>query len=290
VCVAVLALGAHLPAQSAPRYSPSDLERLVSRVALFPDPLLAQVLAATTYPEQIPEAAKWSDGHHYLTGEALAAAMTDDNLSWEPCVQSLLPFPSVLQMMAADMAWTSDLGTAFMAHGPEVLDAAQRMRRIANDYGYLVRSKQVVITPFPAYVLIMPVNPDLMPVPIYSPGVVFLPPAVGVNLSTAAIRYTLTERLGPAFAPWGWGSTRIAWDRRALTIANAPWARGWSNRASYAHPYPELHVPQRGEKRAVQEKHEVLPRTKEEKNSWEDGRSRAEEHQDRATDKKPERP
>ncbi len=285
VLTALLGATLALTAQSAPRFSPSELERLVSRVALYPDPLLAQVLAAATYYEQIPDAAKWSDGHHYFTGEALAAAITEDNVAWEPCVQALLPFPYVLEHMAGDMEWTTQLGNAYLAHTWEVMESVQRMRRIASDYSYLARNKQVLITPFPGFVMIMPANPDLMPVPIYNPGVVFLPPAVGGSFGTAPISYKLIEHLGPAFAPWGWGSTRIAWDRRAVLVNNAPWQRAWGNRADYAHPYPDLH---RDPKARAQEKHELVPRTVSEKNSWEDGRQRAEEHGDRATDKKPE--
>ncbi len=66
------------------------------RVALYPDPLLSQILAAATFPDQIPDAARWADQHHYLTGDALARAISDDRLPWDPSVQSLLPFPSVL--------------------------------------------------------------------------------------------------------------------------------------------------------------------------------------------------
>src|SRR5580658_6007187 len=138
------------PLAAQPRFSPSELERLVSRIALYPDPLLAQVLAAATYSEQIPDAAKWSDGHHYLSGEALAAAITEDNVPWDPCVQALLPFPYVLEHMAGDMEWTTQIGTAFLARTWDVMEAVQRMRRIANDYSYLSRNKFITITPFPA--------------------------------------------------------------------------------------------------------------------------------------------
>jgi hypothetical protein len=278
-------LGAALPSTAQPRVSPSDLERLVSRVALYPDPLLAQVLAATTYPEQIPDAAKWSDGHHYLTGEALAAAITEDNVPWDPCVQALLPFPYVLEHMAGDMDWTTQIGTAYLAHTWEVMEAVQRMRRIASDYAYLTRNKMIVVTPFPAYIMIMPSKPDLMPVPIYSTGVVFLPPSAAASYSPA-IRYTLVENVA-AFAAWGWGSTRIAWDKRAVIVDNTPWQRGWNNKGEYVHPYPDLH---RDPKAHAQEKHDLIPRTASEKSSWEDGRSTAEQHTDRATDKKPEHP
>src|SRR6201998_3876610 len=80
-----------------PSFAPDQLDKLVSRVALYPDPLLAQILAAATYPDQIPDAAKWADEHHYLTGDDLAKAIDGDHLPWDPSVQALLPFPSVLE-------------------------------------------------------------------------------------------------------------------------------------------------------------------------------------------------
>ena len=97
-------------AQAPPSYPPQELERLVSRIALYPDPLLAQTLAAATFSDQIPDAARWADEHHYLTGDALAAAIQGDQLPWDPSVQALLPFPSVLAMMASEMTWNRRAG------------------------------------------------------------------------------------------------------------------------------------------------------------------------------------
>ena len=100
----------------------------MARIALYPDPLLAQILAAATYPNDIPPAAQWADQHHYLTGQALANAITADQLPWDPSVQALLPFPSVLDMMNSDMNWTTQLGNAFLAQQQDVMDAVQRQR------------------------------------------------------------------------------------------------------------------------------------------------------------------
>ena len=126
-CSLALALlaGATIPAQAQPVLPPGDLDRLVSRIALYPDPLLAQILSAATYSDQIPEGAKWADEHHYLQGDALAAAITGDHLPWDPSVQALLPFPSVLDTMASDMPWTTQLGNAVLAQRPDVMDAVQ---------------------------------------------------------------------------------------------------------------------------------------------------------------------
>src|SRR6202042_2159850 len=97
-----------------PAYTPVQLDQMVSPIALYPDPLLAQIFAAATYTDQIPDAARWADQHHYLTGQALADAIQADQLPWDPSVQALLPFPSVLAMMASDIPWTTAIGNAFL--------------------------------------------------------------------------------------------------------------------------------------------------------------------------------
>ncbi|MGI8742017.1 MAG: DUF3300 domain-containing protein [Bryobacteraceae bacterium] len=127
-------------------FPPQQLDDLVSRIALYPDPLLAQVLAASTFPDQIPEATRWADAHHYLTGDALANVISQDRLPWDSSVQALLPFPATLSMLASDMRWTTGLGNAFLAQQPDVMDAVQRMRQRARDYGYLRSNEQVVVT------------------------------------------------------------------------------------------------------------------------------------------------
>jgi hypothetical protein len=157
--VALLLAGAFAPAILAqgpppPYFSPQQLDGLVSRIALYPDSLLSQVLAAATFPDAIPDAAGWADQHHYLTGDALAAAIQADRLPWDPSVQALLPFPAVLDMMASDMSWTRQLGDAFLSNSGAVMDAVQRERRRAYDYGYLRTNPQVVVTPGP-YILLL---------------------------------------------------------------------------------------------------------------------------------------
>lgn len=132
-------------AQAPPSFAPAQLDQLVARVALYPDSLLAQILAGATYPDQIPDAARWSDQHHYLAGQSLADAIQADQLPWDPSVQALLPFPSALEMMASDIQWTTDLGNAFLAQQQDVMDAVQRERRKARDFGYLRSNGQIVV-------------------------------------------------------------------------------------------------------------------------------------------------
>src|SRR5580704_5182333 len=156
--------------QAPPVFAPPQLDDLVGRIALYPDSLVAQILAAATYSNEIPRAAQWADQHHYLAGQTLANAITADQLPWDPSVQALLPFPSVLDMMAADPNWTAQIGNAFLAQQQEVMDAIQRRRAEAQRFGYLRTNQQVVVTSGP-YISIASVNPDFMVVPYYDPAV-----------------------------------------------------------------------------------------------------------------------
>src|SRR5580658_8495105 len=154
--ILALSLAASAFAQAPPSFAPGQLDQLVARIALYPDPLLAQALAAATYPNDIPAAAQWADQHHYLTGQALADAITADQLPWDPSVQALLPFPSVLDMMNSDMNWTTQVGNAFLVQQPEVMDAIQRNRAKARDFGYLRSNGQIVVGGSGPYITILP--------------------------------------------------------------------------------------------------------------------------------------
>jgi hypothetical protein len=222
-----------------PSYTPDQLDRLVSRVALYPDSLLAQVLAAATYPDDIPDAAKWADEHHYLTGDALANAIQADQLPWDPSVQALLPFPGVLERMADDMDWTRDLGNAFLAQRDDVMDAVQCMRQKARDFGYLRTNDEIVVGGGP-YITIDPVDPAYVWVPAYDPLVVFVAPRPGFFIG-GAIGWGFGFNVGVWFRPWGWGWSRFDWGTHVVILAGHPWGRVWANRFGYVHPWgPEV--------------------------------------------------
>ena len=176
------------PSQAPPYFPPAQLDQMVARVALYPDPLLAQIFAAATYPDQIPDAARWADQHHYLLGQALADAIQADQLPWDPSVQALLPFPSVLDMMASDMGWTTDMGNAFLAQQQDVMDAVQRERRKAYDYGYLRTKSLKSLSAAGLTSRLLPVNPAFIVVPDQSPAVVFVAPRAGFVVG-GAIRF-----------------------------------------------------------------------------------------------------
>ncbi len=266
--IALIVLVAGIPISSAyaqaplpsaappPSYAPQELDRIVSPIALYPDPLLAQVLAAATYSSEIPDGASWSDSHHYLVDGRLTQAIAEDRLPWDPSVQALLPFPSVLEMMAGDMAWTEELGNAFLADQAGVMDAVQQLRREAQQYGYL-RSTPDITVSGDTFIAIAPVDPYYIQVPSYDPLVVFAPPRPGIQVGTA-VRFHLGIRIGDAFTPWGWGgSTHLVWPSHTLVINQTPWRRTWANRTTYVHPYT---VARYSGPRPV-EQHHLKPRT-----------------------------
>ena len=257
-----------------PSFAADQLDQLVSRIALYPDPLLAQILAAATFPDQIPDAARWADQHHYLTGQALADAIQADQLPWDPSVQALLPFPSVLDMMASDMNWTTDLGNSFLAQQQNVMDAVQRERRKARDFGYLRSNGQIIVGGGP-YITVMPVNPGFVVVPYYDPRIVFFAPRPGFVVG-GAIRFGFGVTIGGFFRPWGWGYDRFDWDRHGVIINNEPWRRSWGNRREYEHPYPGVRRYAPAER--APERHELHERSERERAAPREGRRAPEEH------------
>jgi hypothetical protein len=159
-----------------------QIEQMVAPIALYPDPLISQVLMAATYPLEVVEAARWSRENPKVTGQALEDAMQKQ--SWDPSVKALTAVPQTLAMMNDQLKWTQDLGDVFLAQQNDVFDAIQRLRARADAAGNLKTTPQqkVVRTnrpagspagaPAQAY-LIEPVNPNEYYVPIYDPGVVY---------------------------------------------------------------------------------------------------------------------
>jgi hypothetical protein len=228
--------------QPAPAPLPQDqLDQLVNRIALYPDPLLAQTLTAATYWDEIADAAKWADEHSYLHGDALSAAITSDNLPWDPSVLALLPFPSVLDMMARDPDWTGQLGNAVLVQREDVMDAVQRLRRQAYSYGYLASNSDIDVIDQGGYVEIQPFNPYLYYVPIYDPLIVFGPPRPGFFLG-GAIRFGAPVTLGVSFGRFGWFGSGFGWGAHTLLIDHRPWSRTYVNRGAYVHPYAHPYV------------------------------------------------
>ena len=222
--------------QQPPSYPPQQLDGMVSRIALYPDPLLAQILTASTFSNQIMDAAGWSRAHSYLAPDQMARAIQEDQLPWDPSVIGLLPFPQVLNMMSGDMGWSQQLGNAVLANRAAVMDAIQRQRSLAMNYGYLRTNPQErVYVAGPGDIEILPVDPGFIYVPYYDPYIVFARPRPGFFVGGAI---TFGPRIGiGVFAPWGWGGISFGWRTHAIIVNNRPWERTWVNRGTYVHPY-----------------------------------------------------
>jgi Protein of unknown function (DUF3300) len=207
------AAGSQPPKTEAPKVrTPDQLDSLIAPIALYPDPILAQVLAASTYPLEIVQAQRWMKTNAKLTGEKLTKAAAKE--PWDASVQALVAFPDVLKLLDANIKWTEDLGNAFLDQQSEVMDAAQRMRKKAKDGGKLQSSKEqnveVKVVESKTIIEIQPSNPQVIYVPSYDPVVVYgaapvyaYPPVVypyGAVAATAAISFGVGIAMG---AFWG---------------------------------------------------------------------------------------
>jgi len=224
------------PAPPGPLLTEKQLENLVARIALYPDPLLAQILTSSTYWNEIPEAAAWANEHSYLKGDALADAIRADNLQWDPSVLALIPFPSVLNLMAQDLAWTEQLGNAVLTRRADVMDAVQRLRKKAREFGYLRTNPYCTVVENDGYIEIFPVNPAYIYVPTYDPLVVFAAPRPGFVIG-GAIGWGPAVVITAGFFPWGWAHPYFGWRAHAIFFDATPWGRVWANRGYYFQPY-----------------------------------------------------
>jgi hypothetical protein len=206
--------------QSTPLLSPDQLDNLVAPIALYPDPLLAQVLAASTYPLEIIEAQQWLNQNRGLSGQALIDAAKRQN--WDPSVAALVAFPDALTLLSGDIQWTTDLGNAFLAQQADVMSAIQRMRARAEQNGRLQSTTQQTVTGDPGAIQIQPANPQVVYVPVYNPVYVWGPPDWGAYPAlwyppvSYGCGFGVGVLLGGLFAGflgfggWGWGVSWLA--------------------------------------------------------------------------------
>lgn len=168
-----------LQVPSRPTYtqqSPDELQQLVAPIALYPDSLVAQILAASTFPEQVVDADRWVQSHRDLKGDVLGQAV--DQLPWDPSVKALVAFPSVLGNMDKNLSWTSSLGDAYYNQEQDVMGAVQVMRRRAQQAGHLNSTPQQTVTTEGSHIEIEPISPEIIYVPAYDPWVVYGGPIV----------------------------------------------------------------------------------------------------------------
>ena len=187
-CIAALASGspawARPPLQDAPADAqaatlPADqLDSLVAPIALYPDPLLSQVLVASTYPLEVIQLQQWLAQNKGKDEKALAEAVKKQD--WDPSIQGLAALPDVVKLLSENIKWTTDLGNAFLAQQNDVMDAVQRMRKKAKDAGNLKSSGQVKVetktVESTQVIVVEQANPQVVYVPSYNPTVVYGPP------------------------------------------------------------------------------------------------------------------
>lgn len=241
---------ASLANEATHSYPAAELDRIVSPIALYPDPLLAQVLSAAQFSREIPAAYQWVEGHPGLTGPQLVEALSAERVSWDPSVQALVAFPTVLKMMSSALPWTSEIGDAFQVQHSDVMDAVQRMRGEAQKYGYLQSNEHIRVSQAPV-IEIVPVNPEYVVVPYYDPLVVYYAPRPRYLVSSA-IYFGYGVRLGMWYDPWGWRSTGFYWTSHRVVASYPGWARPWNYRAPppiYRYPPVVTHYGSRGDSR-----------------------------------------
>ena len=253
---------AQAPAQQqGPQYTPQtpeQLQQLVAPIALYPDSLVAQILAASTFPEQVVEADRWVQTNPDLKGDALGQAV--DQQPWDPSVKALTAFPSVLGNMDKNLSWTSSLGDAYYNQEQEVMDAVQVMRQRAQQAGNLKTTPQQTVTTQGSTVIIQPAAPDIVYVPAYNPWLVYGGPIMawpgwypypGIWFGGPYLSFGIGFGIG-FFGGFGWGYPHwgFDWHNRVIVYNHARYyspSRTFYNRNTYyrggaAHGGANLHT------------------------------------------------
>jgi len=199
------------PPPQAAQESTEQLQQLVAPIALYPDALIAQILAAATYPDQVVEAGKWMQQNKTLQGDQLAQEV--DKQSWDPSVKALTQFPAVLANMNQNLAWTSELGDAHVNQQQELSQAIQTMRERAKQAGNLNTTTQEKVSDKGKTIVIQPAETNVVYVPQYDPWLVYGAPLAvfpgwypypGLFLDGPGIGFGLGFGVG-LFAGFGWG-------------------------------------------------------------------------------------
>src|SRR5215471_19681990 len=225
---------------SAGVLSPAQLDSLVAPLALYPDPILGQVLVASTYPLEIVKAEQWREQHSALSGKALADAAATQ--PWDASVQALVMLPDVLKRLSQNINWTSELGNAVMAQQEGVMQAIQRMRLKAQQSGALKSTPQQTVststTNGQSYVSIQPASPEVVYVPQYDPAAVWGTPAypypsiyypTGAGLLSFGAGLALGAIWGGSWNHWGWNP---GWGNNNIFINHDFITRNHFNRAN----------------------------------------------------------
>ncbi|HLH42323.1 MAG TPA: DUF3300 domain-containing protein [Bryobacteraceae bacterium] len=223
------------PAQGAGPMNPQQLDSLVAPIALFPDPILSQVLVASTYPLEIVEAERWVAQNPGLKGQQLTAAAAKQ--PWDASVQALVAMPDLLKKLSQDVGWTSDLGNAFLAQQQDVMSAIQRMRQKAYASGALKSTAQQTVAATTEagqnIITVQPADPNYVYLPVYDPYAVWGPPVYpyppiyyggGAAIAAGVVGFAAGIAIGSlwyggwgGWGGWGW---RAGWRGGNVIINN----------------------------------------------------------------------
>ncbi len=213
--------------QAPPKIPADQLDSLVAPIALYPDPLLAQVLAASTYPLEIVQLQQWLEKNKNLKDKALEEAVKKQ--SWDPSIQAMAALPDVVKRLAEDIQWTTDLGNAFLAQQSDVMEAVQRMRKKAQDKGALKPGEQMKVETSTvenkSVIVIQQAKPEVIYVPSYDPVVVYGAPA-----------YPYPPIYYPPPPPSGWAiAGGMALSFGVGVAMGSMWSGGWGWGCGWGH-------------------------------------------------------
>ena len=213
-----------------------DIEQLVAPIALYPDALVAQVLAGSTFPPQVVEATKWVQQNSKLKPEELAKAV--EKQTWDQSIKALTQFPSVLDNMNKNLSWTSALGDAYFNQPQDVLAAVQKLRKQAYDAGNLKTTKEQTVTTQGQTIIIQPANPQVVYVPTYSTTVVYgapVPPPPGYSgadmAAASMVSFGVGMLVGAAIAnnSYGYNSWNCNWHGGTVVVNNNTYVSNSNN-------------------------------------------------------------
>ena len=192
-------------------FKPEELDQMLAPIALYPDPLLAQILIASTYPLEVVQADRWVKQNSNLDQDEINAAL--DKMDWDPSIKALVPFPDVLSMMNEQLDWTQKLGDAFLAQQDDVMDSVQKLRAEAHAQDNLESTGEQQVIVQDNIIQIEPADPQVIYVPAYDPVVVY-----------GAWPY-------PAYPPYYWAAPVVGAGLAfaAGVAVGVAWSHGWGN-------------------------------------------------------------
>jgi hypothetical protein len=237
--------------QGAP-LSAQELQQLAAPIALYPDSLVAQILGAATFPDQVAAASSWLKQYSAVSGSILMQAV--DVQPWDPSVKALTQFPSVLDNLAKNLAWTSSLGEAYHTQAAEVMAAIQVLRAKALAAGNLKSGQQLtVVQQSPQVIVIQPVNPQVVYVPMYNPAVVYgypyvvpayvyAPPPAGAAVVAFGVGVAVGAMMAGGSYAWGYSSWNCGWHGTTAVVyhggtyyGNSAWHGGYYGSSASAY-------------------------------------------------------